>query len=117
MIVYGVAFDFFNVSGALFIEKETDKSMQASAQGLFMLMTNGLGATIGTLAAGKIIDGLCQWKDGFLVGDWGTAWLIFSMFALVIGILFMILFKYKHQRVDVSVAKASKADDPDGFVN
>ncbi|MCF0218750.1 MAG: MFS transporter [Muribaculaceae bacterium] len=117
MIVYGVAFDFFNVSGALFIEKETDKSIQASAQGLFMLMTNGLGATIGTLAAGKIIDQFCQWKDGFLVGDWGYAWLIFSMFALVVGILFMILFKYKHQRVDVSVAKASKADDPDGFVN
>ncbi len=96
MIVYGVAFDFFNVSGALFIEKETDKSIQASAQGLFMLMTNGLGATIGTLSAGKIISYYCHTENGFLVGDWHTAWYIFAGFALVVAVLFMILFKYKH---------------------
>ena len=56
MLVYGVAFDFFNVSGALFVEKETDPSIQASAQGLFMLMTNGIGASVGTLAAGAVVD-------------------------------------------------------------
>lgn len=56
MIVYGVAFDFFNVSGALFVEQETDKTIQASAQGLFMLMTNGIGATVGTLSAGAVVN-------------------------------------------------------------
>lgn len=97
MIVYGVAFDFFNVSGALFVEKETDKSIQASAQGLFMLMTNGIGATVGTLAAGKIVDHFCQWQGGYLLGDWESTWLIFAAYALVVAVSFAILFKYKHQ--------------------
>lgn len=100
-IVYGVAFDFFNVSGAMFVDRECDPDIKASAQGLFMLMTNGLGATIGTLAAGKIIDHFCTWNDdGFLVGKfdagWPTAWYIFAGFALVVAVSFMVLFKYKH---------------------
>lgn len=96
MIVYGVAFDFFNVSGALFVEKETDKTMQASAQGLFMLMTNGIGASIGTLLAGKIVNHFCQWENGFLLGDWQTTWTIFATYSLIIAVLFSIIFKYKH---------------------
>lgn len=99
-IVYGVAFDFFNVSGGLFVDKECDPSVRASAQGLFMLMTNGLGATIGTLAAGKIIDHYCQWKGDYLMevvpGGWQSAWFIFAGFALVVAVAFMFLFKYKH---------------------
>lgn len=96
MIVYGVAFDFFNVSGALYIEKEADKSIQASAQGLFMLMTNGLGATIGTLSAGAVVKHFCHEEGKFLVGDWASTWYIFAAFALVVAVLFMLLFKYKH---------------------
>ena len=100
-IVYGVAFDFFKVSGGLFVDKECDPSVRASAQGLFMLMTNGLGATIGTLAAGKIIDHYCQWKGDYLMeitpGGWQTAWFIFAGFALVVAVAFMFLFKYKHE--------------------
>jgi len=96
-IVYGVAFDFFNVSGAMFVDNECDPNVKASAQGLFMLMTNGLGATIGTLAAGKVIDQYCHWDDkGFLVGDWTSPWLIFAGFALAVAVAFWILFKYKH---------------------
>ncbi len=120
MVVYGVAFDFFNVSGALFIEKETDKSIQASAQGLFMLMTNGLGATIGTLSAGMVIDKYCKWEGGFLLGDWATAWYIFAGFALVVAVSFLILFKYKHHPHD-SVSETEAADltleSPEGFAN
>ena len=98
MIVYGVAFDFFNVSGALFVEKETDQSIQASAQGLFMLMTNGIGASVGTLLAGEVVYHYCQWnEDGFLVGDWQTPWLIFAGFALVVAVAFMISFQEKHK--------------------
>lgn len=96
MIVYGVAFDFFNVSGALFVEKETDKSIQASAQGLFMLMTNGLGATIGTLAAGEVVNHFCKWEGDFLVGNWQATWLIFAGYALAVAVAFAFLFKYKH---------------------
>lgn len=96
-IVYGVAFDFFNVSGAMFVDKECDSDIKASAQGLFMLMTNGLGATFGTLAAGEIVNAFCQWNEGgFLVGDWQSAWFIFAGFALVVAVAFMVLFKYKH---------------------
>jgi len=98
-LVYGVAFDFFNVSGAMFVDNECDPKVKASAQGLFMLMTNGLGATIGTLAAGKVIDSFCHWTDqGFLVGDWRSAWLVFAGFALVVAVAFMFLFKYKHNQ-------------------
>ena len=92
MIVYGVAFDFFCVSGALYIEQETDKGIKASAQGLFMLMTNGIGAAVGTLAAGAIVDHYCQWKGAYLLGDWSSAWYIFSGFSLVVLVLFFLLF-------------------------
>ncbi len=102
-IVYGVAFDFFNVSGGIFVDKECEPDVKASAQGLFMLMTNGLGATIGTLAAGLVINNLCHWNDqGFLVGNtptsWSTAWYIFAGFALIVAIAFGILFEYKHEK-------------------
>ena len=102
-LVYGVAFDFFNVSGGIFVDKECEPDIKASAQGLFMLMTNGLGATIGTLAAGAIVNSLCHWNEaGFLVGNtptsWSTAWYIFAAFALVVAVSFMFLFKYKHVR-------------------
>lgn len=127
MIVYGVAFDFFNVSGALFIERETPKSQQASAQGLFMLMTNGLGASIGTLSAGWLIDRLCHWqefgKDKLLVGNepssWSTAWFVFAGFALVVAVLFAILFRYKHVPEDKSAVKEAETlplEAPEGFI-
>ena len=97
-IVYGVAFDFFNVSGGIFVDQECEPSVKASAQGLFMMMTNGVGATIGTLAAGEIVNHFCTWKDGYLQGDWATCWFIFAAFALVVGVAFAMVFqpaKYK----------------------
>ena len=99
-IVYGVAFDFFNVSGGIFVDQECDPSIKASAQGLFMMMTNGLGATIGTLAAGEIVNSFCEWKDGFLVGDWQSCWFIFAGFALVVGITFALVFKPEQKPID-----------------
>ncbi len=102
-IVYGVAFDFFNVSGALFVEKEADRNIQASAQGLFMLMTNGIGASVGTWAAGKVVNHFCAWNaEGFFVaregvaGGWPAVWTIFASYALVVAVLFAVVFKYKH---------------------
>jgi nucleoside transporter len=91
-IVYGVAFDFFNVSGGIFVDQECEPSIKASAQGLFMMMTNGVGATVGTLAAGEIVNHYCQWQDGFLLGDWQTCWFIFAAFALVVAIAFAVMF-------------------------
>ncbi|MBR1484752.1 MAG: MFS transporter [Prevotella sp.] len=97
-IVYGVAFDFFNVSGGIFVDQECEPSIKASAQGLFMMMTNGLGATIGTLAAGEIVNNYCSWQDGYLLGDWPTCWFIFAAFALVVGIAFAVVFPKPKQR-------------------
>ncbi len=97
-VVYGVAFDFFNVSGGLFVDQKCDTKVRASAQGLFMLMTNGLGATVGTLLAGKVINRFCSFNaDGYLMGDWQTCWLLFAGYALVVGVLFALLFKPKGQ--------------------
>jgi len=92
-IVYGVAFDFFNVSGGIFVDQECEPSIKASAQGLFMMMTNGIGATFGTLAAGEIVNHYCLWQGDYLLGDWQTCWFIFATFALVVGVMFALVFK------------------------
>ena len=86
MIVYGVAFDFFNISGSLYVEKETTPAIRASAQGVFMMMTNGFGATLGSYAAGKVVD----------MYGWPDSWFIFAAYALVVAVLFAIVFRYKH---------------------
>ena len=95
MIVYGMAFDFFNVSGSLFIADEAPAEIKASAQGIFMMMTNGLGSIVGGYGAGWVI------KSHTVAGviDWTSCWTIFAGYALVIGVLFALTFHYKHQRV------------------
>ena len=112
-IVYGVAFDFFNISGSLYVNENTDKQIRSSAQGLFMLMTNGIGASIGTWAAGKVVNNFVYGPKDILrdslisqgaaqeeirqavasAGSWPTAWYIFAAYSLLVGIMFMILFK------------------------
>ena len=89
-IVYGVAFDFFNISGSLFVNENTKKDIRSSAQGLFMLMTNGLGASIGTWAAGRVVN---HYVYNAAAPSWSTAWYIFATYSLIVGILFAILFK------------------------
>ena len=98
MIVYGMAFDFFNISGALFVDKETNPSIRSSAQGLFMIMTNGIGATIGTLSAQMVVNKFVYTQtDPLMIAEgWSTAWYIFAAYALIVGILFAIIFKYKY---------------------
>jgi NHS family xanthosine MFS transporter len=93
MIVYGMAFDFFNISGSLFVDREAKPGIRASAQGLFMLMTNGLGAILGGIFAGKIVD---YFTDAAGNKDWQNIWFTFAGYALVIAVLFLALFKYKH---------------------
>lgn len=97
MIVYGVAFDFFNVSGSLFVDKETDVDVRSSAQGLFIIMTNGLGATIGTLSAQAVVNRFVDFNSSLpQVEGWSRAWFVFAAYALVVAVLFAIVFKYKH---------------------
>jgi len=103
MIVYGMAFDFFNISGSLFIETETDSKMRGSAQGLFMMMTNGFGTMIGALGSGIIIEKFYVLSDG--TWDWHNIWLGFAAYALVIAVLFMVLFKHKHDPNKISEVK------------
>ena len=114
MIVYGVAFDFFNVSGSLFVDQRTDSAMRSSAQGLFMLMTNGLGASIGTIAAQKVINRLVYSQpEGIAQANgWSTAWLIFAAYALVVAVLFMLLFRYRHNATpEPSAHTIERAED------
>ena len=93
MIVYGMAFDFFNISGSLFVDKEAKPGIRSSAQGLFMLMTNGLGAILGGLFAGKVVD---HFTDTTGLKDWTNIWYSFAAYAFVIACLFLLFFKYKH---------------------
>lgn len=117
MIVYGVAFDFFNVSGSLYVDKETDPSIRSSAQGVFMLMTNGFGAMIGTLGAQWVINKLVNAHinaytavhgllpegkvypadvSGAIMTGWSESWFVFAGYSLVVAVLFAFIFKYKH---------------------
>jgi len=99
MIIYGMAFDFFNISGSLFVEKEAKPSIRSSAQGLFMLMTNGLGAILGAYVSGYVVDYFSN-PDG--IRDWQTIWFIFAAYAAVITVLFAIFFKYKHKPEEIA---------------
>ena len=92
MIVYGMAFDFFNISGSMYVNLEANDSIRASAQGLFMIMTNGLGAFLGTMVAGAVVDHYTV--DG--VRDWHAIWLSFAGYALVLGVIFPFVFRYRH---------------------
>ncbi|KQL49628.1 nucleoside permease [Brevibacillus choshinensis] len=93
MIVYGCAFDFYNISGAIFVEKEVDHRIRASAQGLFYTVT-GLGSYVGAIVSGKIVDYFTV--DG--VKDWQSIWLVFGAYPLILAIVFAVSFKYKHER-------------------
>lgn len=97
-IVYGMAFDFFNISGSLFIESSTDSKIRSSAQGLFMMMTNGFGAILGSSVSGLLIQSFFTASDGSK--DWHNIWLCFAGYALVVAIFFMILFKNDDTKAD-----------------
>jgi NHS family xanthosine MFS transporter len=106
MIVYGMAFDFFNISGSLFVEKEVPSSIRASAQGLFMLMTNGIGSMIGGYGSGLVVD-LHTKTDPItheiISRDWPAIWFTFAGYALVLGIIFALVFRYKHNPASLQV--------------
>jgi len=103
-IVYGMAFDFFNVSGALFVQQNTKSEIQSSAQGVFMLMTNGIGATLGSIIAGKVIEkfftdnltGVISWNLPHSL----NVWFAFAAYALAVALLFAVIFKHKHNPDD-----------------
>ena len=105
-IIYGMAFDFFNISGSLFVEKNTDSDIRSSAQGLFMMMTNGVGAFLGSKLSGWMIDQYYLIPDKIKPRqdwpkDWQGIWLAFSIYALVIAILFAVFFRHKHDPREV----------------
>jgi NHS family xanthosine MFS transporter len=98
-IIYGMAFDFFNISGSLFVETQVDARMRASAQGLFMMMTNGFGALLGSRISGLMIDKYFMIEGKF---DWTNIWLSFAIYSAILAILFLFLFKkpiYTEERV------------------
>ena len=101
-IVYGMAFDFFNISGSLFVETSTDSTIRASAQGLFMMMTNGVGAILGSFTSGWAIEKFFTHNG---TRDWHTIWLSFAFYALLIAIAFAILFKHKHNPSELEQVK------------
>ena len=92
MSVSGCAFDFFNISGSVFVEQEVDSNIRASAQGLFMTMVNGVGAWVGSILSGMAVDYFSV--DG--VKDWQTIWLMFAGYSLFLAVIFFFGFKYNH---------------------
>ena len=110
-IVYGMAFDFFNISGSLFVEQQSDPRIRASAQGLFMLMTNGIGAILGSAVSGWMIDRWFTAADG--AKDWHGIWMTFALYSLAMAIVFVPLFKHRHVRnADAPVHGTADLDNP-----
>ena len=97
-IIYGMAFDFFNITGSLFVETQSEPGIRASAQGLFMMMTNGLGAFFGGQMSGFVIDKYFKISadPNVVQYNWKGIWATFALYALVVAILFAVLFKHKH---------------------
>lgn len=121
-IVYGVAFDFFNVSGGLYVDKETTSDLRSSAQGLFMMMTNGLSATIGTLCAQGVVNHFVfsQITPEAQHSGWVTSWMIFAGYALVVAVLFMLIFRDDSRKATPQMEKTVTADSnsgADGMIN
>lgn len=98
-IVYGMAFDFFNISGSLFVETNTNSNIRSSAQGLFMMMTNGFGAVMGSYLSGVLIKNYFTLPNG--TNDWNNIWLTFAAYSFVVAILFGIFFKHDHKPVEL----------------
>ncbi len=98
-IIYGMAFDFFNISGSLFVETQSTPSIRASAQGVFMMMTNGFGAILGSYVSGIVITEFFTNADKSK--DWQGIWIAFAAYALVVAILFAIFFRHKHNPEEV----------------
>lgn len=101
-VVYGMAFDFFNISGSLFVETSTDAQIRSSAQGLFMMMTNGIGAILGSTISGYLIDNFYTLNGN---KEWKQIWIVFALYALVIALVFAISFKHKHNPNEEKLAK------------
>jgi len=102
MVVYGLAFDFFNISGSLFVEMEANPKYRSSAQGVFILLTNGVGALIGGYTSGLIVDYFTN-NEG--LRDWNSIWFVFAGYALVLTVVFSLVFKYKHDPDAISKIK------------
>lgn len=103
MVVYGCAFDFFNISGAIYVEKEVSHNIRGSAQGLFMTMVNGVGAYVGAIASGHVVDYFTA--DG--VKDWNSIWLSFAAYTLILLVIFVFVFQYKHVATEMKERQLS----------
>lgn len=103
-VIYGMAFDFFNISGSLFVETQVDAKMRGSAQGLFMMMVNGFGALFGSFASGWIIQHFFTYADQSK--DWTNIWITFAAYTLVLAVTFPFIFKYKHSPAEDTAIKA-----------
>lgn len=119
MIVYGIAFDFFNVSGSLYVDQQTHPEIRSSAQGLFMIMTNGIGASVGTLCAQAVVNHFVfsHTSPEAQMEGWRISWYCFAGFALVVGILFAIIFKDRHANPEIEKRRAEEmGQGSSGFV-
>ena len=103
MLIYGIAFNFITIAGHLYIQQIAPANMKGFAQGLMMFLSNGIGATFGTVAAGAIVNSNCHWelielpagnaRMGLFMGNWETPWLIFAAYAFAIALAWLILYR------------------------
>lgn len=98
MIVYGCAFDFYNISGSMYVDKTVSPSIRNSAQGLFMMMTNGIGAYLGSMISGFVVD---HYTANNVI-DWQSVWLVFAGYSLVLAVVFSLIFKNENSNENIN---------------
>lgn len=100
MFVYGIGFDFFHIAGALFVDKQAPATDKSAAQGLWMMMTKGIGSSLGMLGAGAVVNAFCYWEEigghRYFMGEWTTVWLIFSAYCLLVFLAFLFFFQDRY---------------------
>lgn len=89
IILHGICYDFFFVTGQIYVDQKADKSIRASAQGFIALLTYGVGLAIGSVLAGATVDHFTI--DG--VKDWPSIWWVPCIFAAFVALLFHVTFR------------------------
>ena len=87
--LHGICYDFFFVTGQIYVDKKANKEIRASAQGFITLITYGIGIGLGSIISGKIVDLFTSET----IKNWPYIWWTPAIFASVVALLFAITFK------------------------
>jgi MFS family permease len=97
IIVHGICYDFFFVTGQIYVDKKAPLHIRAAAQGFIAFVTLGVGMFVGSYLSGWVVDQYTVTQNGAQVHVWQPIWLIPAAFAAVVLVLFAVFFRYNEE--------------------